>query len=104
MSDQVLDAIDEVKKELVAIQLVQGNHGLVQNQILEQARLTNGRIGALEAWKQAVLVADAHDKGVLQGAATAALTKGQLRALIAAVTAITTVSGTIVGVIVKFAG
>ena len=58
----------------------------------------------LEAWKASVLLADAHDRGVIEGAGTAALTKGQLRALIAAVTAITTVSGTIVGVIVKFAG
>ena len=104
VSDQVLEALDEVKRELVAIQLLQERHGIVQAQVLEQAKRTNGRIGMLEDWRETVMLTDAHDKGVLQGAATAVLTKGQLRVMVAAVTAITTVSGAIVGLITTVLG
>ena len=104
MSDQVLEALAEVKRELVAIQLLQERHGIVQAQVLEQAKRTNGRIGMLEDWRETVMLTDAHDKGVLQGAATAVLTKGQLRVMVAAVTAITTISGGIVGIITSVLG
>lgn len=97
MQEEILAAVGEVKGELV-------KQGMVQEQILKQALITNGRIGKLEDWQRTVQIADAHDQGVLEGTGTAALTKGQLRALLMAVTAITTVSGTIVGIIVKVAG
>lgn len=104
MSDQVLEALAEVKRELVAIQLLQERHGIVQAQVLEQAKKTNGRIGMLEDWRETVMLTDAHDKGVLQGATTAVLTRGQLRVLVAVVTTITAVSGAIVGLITTLLG
>lgn len=94
MSDQVLDAIGEVKAELI-------RHGMTLEQVLHQAMITNGRVGQLEKWQQSVIVADAADRGRLEGMATMAISKGQLRALVAAVTAIATASATIAGVVVK---
>lgn len=94
MSDQVLDAIGEVKAELI-------RHGMTLEQVLHQATITNGRVGQLEKWQQAVILADAADRGRLEGMATMAISKGQLRALVAAVTAIATASATIAGVVVK---
>lgn len=94
MSDQLLDAIGEVKAELV-------RHSMTLEQVLRQTTVTNGRVSVLERWRQEVAVQDAKDRGRLEGAATAALTKGQLRALLAGVAAITSVSGAIVGIVVK---
>lgn len=91
---QVLAGLGEVKGEIVALQGTTG-------QTLAEAKRTNGRVSRLEAWREAVMVSDAADRGRLEGAATAALTKGQLRAVLAAVTAITALSGTIVGIVVK---
>jgi len=91
---QVLDGLGEVKGEIVALQGTTA-------QTLAEAKRTNGRISKLEEWRQAVAVKDAGDRGRIEGAATAALTKGQLRAGLAVVTAIATLSGAIVGTVVK---
>lgn len=91
---QLLEGVGEVKGEIVALQST-------ASQQLTEAKRTNGRVSALETWRQAVAVTDAADKGRLEGAATAAVTKGQLRALGVVATAIATLSGAIVGIVVK---
>ena len=97
MQEEILEAVGEVKREIV-------KQGMILEQVLKQATITNGRVGKLEDWQKTVQLTDAHNRGVLEGTATTALTRGQLRALLVAVTGITTVSGTIVGIIVKVAG
>ncbi len=93
---QVLNGVAEVKGELVALQGTTG-------QTLTEARRTNGRVSKLEQWQQAVALQDAGDRGRIEGAATAALTKGQLRAVLTLVTAISALSGTVVGIVVRIA-
>lgn len=95
--DILLSAIAEVKGEMVKI-------GIILEQVLKQATLTNGRVSKLEEWRQSVLLADAHDRGVLEGTSATALSKSQVRMIAAGIGVITTVSGTIVGVIMKVAG
>ena len=95
--DILLSAIAEVKGEMVKI-------GIILEQVLRQATLTNGRVSRLEEWRQSVLLADAHDRGVIEGTSATALSKPQVRMIAAGIGVITTVSGTIVGVIMKVAG
>lgn len=92
--DQLLEAISEVKAELKA-------QGMVMSQVLDQARKTNGRINLLEEWRHTLELKQAKEEGVAEGIGTAAITKGQLRALFGTATAIATLTGTIVGIIVK---
>lgn len=57
--DGLTDGQEEQKKELVAV-------GLIAEQTLKQATLTNGRVSELEAWKNAV-AAQSHDKELING-------------------------------------
>lgn len=94
MNDDVLHAVGELKAELV-------RQGVILDQVHRQTTITNGRVSDLEKWKHAFQLSDAHAKGVMEGTGTAALTKGQLRALLTMITAMTTISGTIVGLVVR---
>ena len=94
MSDDVLTAVGEMKAELV-------RQGMILDQVHRQTSITNGRVSDLENWKHALQLIDAHDKGLLEGVGTAALTKGQLRVLLTLFTAATALSGTIVGLVTR---
>lgn len=91
---QLLAGLGEVKAEIVSLQ------GTTER-LLTEAKKTNGRVTLLETWKQAVQLQEATDKGRLEGSSTAALTKGQVRTFLAVLTAVSALSGSIVGVVVK---
>lgn len=95
--DQLLDAIGELKSELKA-------QGMTLNQVLEQARRTNGRVNALEDWRHSLELREAHEAGLMEGAGTAAVTKGQLRIIIGSATALASLAGAIAGIVVKLTG
>lgn len=95
IESQMLAGLGEVKSELV-------KQGVILEQVLKQSTLTNGRVSKLEEWQRAVEKRDAHDCGVMEGSATAAITKGQLRAFVAAGTAIAGIAGTVAGIVVRF--
>ena len=94
MNDDELHAVGEMKAELV-------RQGVILDQVHRQTTITNGRVSDLEKWKHAFQLADAHDKGIAEGVGASALTKGQLRALLTIITTMTTISGAIVGMVVK---
>lgn len=92
--DQLLDAISELKAELKA-------QSMTLNQVLDQARRTNGRVNMLEDWKHSVELKQAHEEGIAEGAGTAAITKGQLRMIFGTITAVAGLAGTVAGIIVR---
>lgn len=91
---QLLAGLGEVKAEIVSLQ------GTTER-LLTEAKKTNGRVTLLETWKQAVQLQEAKDHGRMEGAAAAALTKGQVRTIVAVVTVLSAISGSIVGAVVK---
>lgn len=48
-----------------------------------------------------MLLQEATDKGRLEGSSTAVLTKGQVRTALAVLTAVSAISGSIVGIVVR---
>lgn len=92
--DVLLEALHELKSEMKA-------QSMTLQQVLEQARKTNGRVNMLEEWKHNVELREAHDEGIMEGAGTAAITKGQLRMLMGSASAIATLAGAVAGFIVR---
>lgn len=98
MSEELLlAALAELKAEMKA-------QSVTLNQVLDQARRTNGRVNMLEEWRRTIELKQAHEEGVAEGGATAAITKGQLRVLVGGATAIASLAGAIAGLIVKVMG
>lgn len=95
--DLLLEALHELKAEMKAQSMTLG-------QVLDQARKTNGRVNILEEWRHTLELKQAHEEGLAEGGATAAITKGQLRMFIGVATAIASLAGTLAGVIVKVMG
>ena len=93
----LLAALAELKAEMKAQSVTLG-------QVLDQARRTNGRVNMLEEWRRTVELQQAHDAGLAEGGATAAITKGQLRLFVGGATAIASLAGAIAGVVVKVMG
>lgn len=91
---RLLAGLGEVKAEIVSLQST-------TERVLSEAEKTNGRVTLLETWKQQVVLQEATDKGRLEGSSTAALTKGQVRTALAVLTAVSALSGSIVGIVVR---
>lgn len=99
MTDQdlLLAALAELKAEMKSQSVTLG-------QVLDQARRTNGRVGVLEEWRRTIEIKQAHEEGLAEGGANAAITKGQLRMFVGSAAAIASLAGTIAGVVVKVMG
>ena len=74
----------------------------MSREMLRRQDLTNGRVNSLEAWRDSMKIRDAENAGFARGSADTLITGRQLKAGVAVVTTIASLSGAITALIARF--